>query len=106
VAAGEAAFIISEEGQIQRVITNLVLNARDAMREGGSVFLRVLRVPGAAGVDSGSARVVLEVEDTGSGMSDEVKERLFEPFFTTKGAAGTGLGLASVRDWWSARAVA
>ena len=96
VEAGDAAFITSDESQIQRMVTNLVLNARDAMREGGSVCLRVLRVPGAMGISIG--RVALEVEDTGSGMSDEVKKRLFEPFFTTKGGAGTGLGLASVRE--------
>jgi signal transduction histidine kinase len=93
------ANIVADEGELLRVFMNLVLNARDAMREGGALTLRVRR-PRAAelGGDFPEPSVVIEVEDTGSGMSDAVKERLFEPFFTTKEAAGTGLGLASVRE--------
>jgi two-component system, cell cycle sensor histidine kinase and response regulator CckA len=85
--------ILADEAQIQRMLTNLVLNARDAMRDGGRVILRVKR----AATESG-AFALLEVEDNGGGMSEDVVQRLFEPFFTTKGGAGTGLGLASVRQ--------
>jgi len=87
--------ISADEGQVQRVLVNLVLNARDAMPEGGTLTLRTERAANEAGSDG--ERLVLGVEDTGAGMSDEVKARLFEPFFTTKGAAGTGLGLSGVR---------
>jgi len=105
------AVILADEGEVLRVLMNLALNARDAMRDGGKLVLRVrpptaresaLPLPAAppptpdAPVTAGV--VVIEVEDTGSGMSEEVKRRIFEPFFTTKQAAGTGLGLASVRE--------
>ncbi len=79
------------EGHILRVITNLALNGRDAMRGRGTLTLRLRET-------AGGAEVALDVVDTGEGMSDEVKAHLFEPFFTTKGDRGTGLGLASVRD--------
>jgi signal transduction histidine kinase len=79
------------EGQLLRVITNLALNGRDAMRGRGTLTLRLRG-------GSGGAAATLDVVDTGEGMSDEVKRHLFEPFFTTKGDRGTGLGLASVRD--------
>jgi signal transduction histidine kinase len=93
------AEVVADEGELLRVLTNLVLNGRDAMRDGGTLTLRVRRVervelPRAAG----APLVAIDVEDTGVGMNDEVKERLFEPFFTTKEAGGTGLGLASVRE--------
>jgi signal transduction histidine kinase len=94
------AVVTADEGEVLRVITNLTLNARDAMRDGGTLTLR-LRPPRDGEprqAKNGSAYVVLEVTDTGSGMSDEVKARLFEPYFTTKQASGTGLGLSSVRD--------
>lgn len=84
------AQVVVDEGQLLRAITNLVLNARDAMREGGTITLRVS--------DAQPGFVAIEVTDTGTGMTDEVKARLFEPFFTTKGEHGTGLGLSSVRD--------
>ena len=93
LAVDDEVGIVADEGQIQRMLTNLVLNARDAMREGGRLTLRVER----ATIESAAfARV--EVEDDGVGMSEDVKQRLFEPFFTTKGGVGTGLGLASVRE--------
>ncbi|MDD5564141.1 MAG: PAS domain S-box protein [Thermoanaerobaculaceae bacterium] len=78
----------ADPGQVSQVLTNLVVNARDAMPEGGRLSVRT----GRCGGD-----VVLEVEDTGSGMTPEVRERIFDPFFTTKGHGhGTGLGLAVV----------
>ncbi|HWO12121.1 MAG TPA: ATP-binding protein [Polyangiaceae bacterium] len=85
--------ILADEGEIQRMLTNLVLNARDAMRDGGRVTLRV--EPSSV---SGEPFARIEVIDNGVGMTEEVRRRLFEPFFTTKGAAGSGLGLASVRE--------
>lgn len=94
------ATVPADEGELLRVLTNLVLNGRDAMRDGGRLTLRVRRardseLRGAAG---GAPFVAIDVEDTGIGMNDEVKQRLFEPFFTTKKGGGTGLGLASVRE--------
>ena len=104
------AFILADEGEVLRVLMNLALNGRDAMRDGGKLIIRVRRpterelVPAPSangpGPDAASPQrwVVIEVEDNGSGMTEEVKNRIFEPFFTTKQAAGAGLGLASVRD--------
>ena len=75
--------------QLQQVLLNLCVNARDAMPQGGELCLRAAEEPG------GWVRV--EVADTGVGMSNEVKRHLFEPFFTTKEPGkGTGLGLAVV----------
>ncbi|MBS1785437.1 MAG: HAMP domain-containing histidine kinase [Acidobacteria bacterium] len=76
--------------ELDQVIVNLVMNARDATPEGGRVWVR-------ARVDESGAPT-LEVEDTGCGMSEEVLARIFEPFFTTKPAGqGTGLGLGSIQ---------
>lgn len=86
--ADEFLAVEGDRGQLQQVLTNLVLNARDAMPGGG-----VLSV--AAGREAGE--VWLEVRDTGIGMDATVMDRIFEPFFSTKGRElGTGLGLAVV----------
>ncbi|MBL0171974.1 MAG: response regulator [Gemmatimonadaceae bacterium] len=74
-------------GEIREALLNLVSNAMDAMPDGGTLTVRTA-------VSNSEAVVV--VQDDGSGMSAEVRERAFEPFFTTKGAAGSGLGLAEV----------
>ncbi len=92
------AEVMADEGELLRVLTNLVLNGRDAMRDGGRLTLRVRRATSAEHDESDPRLIAIDVADTGTGMSDDVKERLFEPFFTTKEAGGTGLGLASVRD--------
>lgn len=90
-----------DPGQIQQVIMNLAINARDAMREGGTLRLWTNTQFIAAGDYCIGARldpaeyVVLTVSDTGSGMSETVKSHLFEPFFTTK-KGGTGLGLSTI----------
>ena len=95
--------VIADQAQLGQVILNLVVNAKDAMPEGGELRLttRPLDVPESEATGDREARAgscaVLDVEDTGSGMSDEVMARIFEPFFTTKGAEkGTGLGLPTV----------
>jgi CheY-like chemotaxis protein len=84
------------------VLLNLAINARDAMPEGGELTLRA-RAPRSgepapiAGELTGRGRAVIEVVDTGCGMSAEVAERAFEPFYTTKDLGeGSGLGLATV----------
>lgn len=88
-----------DPGQMEQVILNLAVNARDAMPQGGSLTLSTKAMEGkkSRSEQSGASFLVLEVSDTGCGMTPEVKERIFEPFFTTKGAGrGTGLGLATV----------
>jgi PAS domain S-box-containing protein len=82
----------ADETQIEQIVLNLGLNAREAMPQGGT-----LRFTLRSDSRNGRAFVVLSVEDTGQGMSAEVKSRIFEPFFTTK-QGGTGLGLSIVRD--------
>lgn len=78
-----------DAAEIERVLVNLVANARDAMPEGGSIDVRLRREQRPTG-----AFVVLEVQDQGIGMDDATQGHLFEPYFTTK-ASGTGLGLAA-----------
>lgn len=95
--------VSADSGNIDHVITNLSLNARDAMPEGGrlTVQTRNAKIDDAYCLLVPDARpgnfACLTVSDTGTGMSDEVLSRLFEPFFTTKEAGkGTGLGLSVV----------
>lgn len=91
-----------DPGQMEQVILNLVVNARDAMREGGILTVALaLVVPTEDDVirKFGGLEPVVEIRvtDTGTGMSDEVQKRVFEPFFTTKNnEGGTGLGLSTV----------
>jgi two-component system cell cycle sensor histidine kinase/response regulator CckA len=87
--------VLADEAQLRQVLLNLVLNARDAMPDGGRVTVRT-RNNGRVG--SAASTVSLLVEDTGLGMDEEIRTRLFEPFFTTKPAGhGTGLGLVTVQ---------
>lgn len=79
------AKVLGDESELREVLVNMVLNAVDAMPNGGQLTL--------AAEDIGDS-VVISVGDTGTGMAPEVKSRIFDPFFTTKGTAGMGLGLA------------
>jgi PAS domain S-box-containing protein len=95
-----APIIRVDPGQIEHVIMNLVVNARDAMCSGGLLQLRVHelgRCEGSLSVDLDPGRyIVLEVQDSGVGMSPETQSQIFEPFFTTKDRGkGSGLGLST-----------
>jgi signal transduction histidine kinase len=93
--------IKADPGQIEQILINLAVNARDAMSPGGVLTIETRALPGpllggTPGPASGGV-VRLTVADTGSGMSSEVQSHLFEPFYTTKEPGkGTGLGLATV----------
>ncbi|MDB4908512.1 MAG: Blue-light-activated protein [Gemmatimonadetes bacterium] len=91
------ARVRADRGQLEQVLLNLVVNARDAMPDGGSLEVRVQNV-GEAGSDWRSATgVQLVVRDSGSGIPADIRDRVFEPFFTTKEVGkGTGLGLSTV----------
>jgi GAF domain-containing protein len=78
-------WVAADPSELREVVTNLVLNALDAMPDGGRVTL-------TTGVDGET--VVCTVTDTGIGMTEEVRQRVFDPFFTTKAEKGTGLGLS------------
>lgn len=101
--ASESCTVRADANQLQQMLLNLVINARDAMPAGGELRLRTFPVTldpdRAARIPNASAGqyVVIEVGDTGSGMDEATKARMFEPFFTTKSAGkGTGLGLSIV----------
>ncbi|MGH7389982.1 MAG: two-component system sensor histidine kinase NtrB, partial [Candidatus Rokuibacteriota bacterium] len=94
VLEARPGYVEADPAQIEQVVMNLVVNARDAMPRGGR--LRIETVAGARG-PGGEPHVVLAVSDSGLGMDAATQSRLFEPFFTTKGTGkGTGLGLATV----------
>jgi signal transduction histidine kinase len=85
--------------QLEQIIVNLAINARDAMPKGGTLTIATTCMPSTTDLSDdsrSSEHFVIRVSDTGSGMSEETMAHLFEPFFTTKrDGQGTGLGLAS-----------
>ncbi|HTU64528.1 MAG TPA: PAS domain S-box protein [Steroidobacteraceae bacterium] len=81
--------ILGAENEVRDAVTNVLLNAVDAMPEGGTITLR-------SRTDGRDGDVIVEVRDTGHGMSETTRSRCLEPFFTTKGERGTGLGLPMV----------
>jgi signal transduction histidine kinase/CheY-like chemotaxis protein len=86
--------VMADPNQIEQILVNLVINARDAMPDGGTITIETTNgtMPG-----SSMSCAVISVRDTGTGMTPEVEARVFEPFFTTKEVGkGTGLGLATV----------
>ena len=101
-SCAETGELLADPSQLEQVIVNLAVNARDAMPDGGELSIET----GAAHIVDGEMRwagipagdyATLFVRDTGQGMSEEVREHIFEPFFTTKPSGqGTGLGLATV----------
>jgi CheY-like chemotaxis protein len=102
ISAADLRRVKADAGQIEQVIINVAINARDAMPQGGKLTLETANVtfsPEQVGRYSDfqpGNYVMLAITDTGVGMSPEVKARVFEPFFSTKGVGqGTGLGLAT-----------
>ena len=89
----EPAWLFADPSQLEQVLLNLTVNARDAMPDGGTLEIRVEN----SHRPDGSSEVLLAVEDEGKGIPTEDFERVFEPFFSTKeGSVGSGLGLSTV----------
>jgi signal transduction histidine kinase/CheY-like chemotaxis protein len=82
--------VLGRSGELREVLSNLIINAADALPRGGTITVATYDLAGPAGAEA----VVVEVGDNGTGIAPEIRSRIFDPFFTTKGEKGTGLGLA------------
>ena len=90
-------YVAIDRSQLEQVLMNLIVNARDAMPHGGSVQLEVVDTKiSEPGTLPAGRYVRLSVTDSGQGIAKELQQKIFEPFFSTKGEQGTGLGLATV----------
>jgi CheY-like chemotaxis protein len=96
--ASDLPEVMGVESEIREALTNLILNAVDALPNGGTIVVRTSLSDASSLLldDQPLRRVCLEVIDTGTGMDESTRQRCLEPFFTTKGDQGTGLGLAMV----------
>ncbi|HEY4016895.1 MAG TPA: ATP-binding protein [Polyangiaceae bacterium] len=93
--------IRAHSGEIEQVVLNLVINARDAMPHGGRLTIALSNVTPGEGhpaLQASASHVLLSVSDTGMGIDPAIRDRIFEPLFTTKGALGTGIGLSTVAE--------
>jgi len=96
-AAEDVGYVRADPHQLEQVLLNLAINARDAMPKGGLLSIRATRLTSPRG-DSAPPAICIAVTDDGEGMTQSVLDRIFEPFFTTKeDGRGTGLGLPSVQ---------
>ena len=87
-----------DSGKVEQIILNLIMNAKDAMPNGGRLTITTKNILKRKISTSIPKKYVnLSIEDTGTGMSSEIIDKIFEPFFTTKGSKGTGLGLPLVK---------
>ena len=98
---GPVSRVFIDPALLERAMLNLVVNARDAMPQGGSIHVDVREAILKRSDDVEEVYVLLDIRDTGQGMDAQTRERIFEPFFTTKGERGTGLGLAIVNQFMS-----
>jgi signal transduction histidine kinase/CHASE3 domain sensor protein/FixJ family two-component response regulator len=89
----DPGFVHMDRAQLEQVVMNLVVNAREAMPQGGPVRISVRRVERPAGEGEASGSIVIEVADSGVGISREDQLRIFDPFFSTKGSSGLGLAI-------------
>ena len=97
VRGADLGRVLADPGQMEQVIMNLAVNARDAMPRGGKLSIETTNATGDTCGAPGGPCVILSVTDTGCGMDEQTKAQIFEPFFTTKGPGeGTGLGLSTV----------
>jgi two-component system, cell cycle sensor histidine kinase and response regulator CckA len=98
--SGKMPLVAADRGQIEQMVMNLVVNARDAMPNGGVIHVRARASQPDEAIlarKGGRSHAVLEVEDAGVGIASDLRERIFEPFFTTKERGkGTGLGLSMI----------
>ncbi len=103
--AGDLRHVYADPGQIEQVLMNLIVNARDAITEDGRITIETTNVEISRAQEEiyrdvpPGEYVMMSVSDNGCGMDEATRARIFEPFFTTKGAGkGTGMGLATVRE--------